>query len=370
MSYPQLDRRRLKFKSLVERKNRVDILRDMVDPESSPRSLSRDVQAAVDETAERILAARAADRPVILTFGAHAIKNGLGSLLVRLIENRWVTHLATNGAGIIHDWEFAFQGRSSEDVRANMERGEFGLWQETGFYINLALIVGAWEGLGYGESVGKLIEREGLHVPDPVRLAEVIRAAEEPARTAAAADCLEAIRAFALQPGWLAVPHPHKEFCVQAAAFRLRVPFTGHPMFGQDIIYAHPLCHGAAIGRTAERDLLAFAEAVSHLEGGVYLSVGSAVMSPMIFEKAFSMAQNLSVQSGAPIRRHFMAVVDLAPAQWDWQRDGEPPQTHPAYYMRFCKTFSRLGGTLRYTAADNRDFLLGLYAALRGRTAA
>ena len=84
----------------------------------------------------------------MLTFGAHSIKNGLAKVFISLMENGWITHLATNGAGIIHDWEFAYQGMSSEDVRANVEKGQFGIWDETGFYINLAIIVGAYEGLG------------------------------------------------------------------------------------------------------------------------------------------------------------------------------------------------------------------------------
>ena len=110
--------------------------------------------------------ARQEKRSVMLTFGAHTIKNGMAPTLIALMEEGWVTHLATNGAGIIHDWEFAFQGKSSEDVRENVEQGQFGIWDETGFYINLALIVGAYEGLGYGESVGKMISREGLHIPE------------------------------------------------------------------------------------------------------------------------------------------------------------------------------------------------------------
>ncbi len=75
----------------------------------------------------------------------------MAPVLIELLRKGWLTHLATNGAGIIHDWEFAFQGRSSEDVRENVRHGQFGIWEETGFYVNLALIVGAYEGLGYGE---------------------------------------------------------------------------------------------------------------------------------------------------------------------------------------------------------------------------
>ena len=125
--------------------------------------------------------------------------------------------------------------------------------------------------------------------------------------------------------------------------------------------------HGAAIGRTALRDFLSFAHSVGSLEGGVYLSVGSAVMSPMIFEKALSMAQNLRLQKGKRMNRHFILVVDLARSTWDWARRGEPPSSNPAYYLRYCKTFSRMGGTMRYLSADNRDFLPALYRELERR---
>ena len=129
-------------------------------------------------------------------------------------------------------------------------------------------------------------------------------------------------------------------------------------MFGHDIIYCHPANLGAAIGRTAERDFLSFAESISRIDGGVYISVGSAVMSPMIFEKSFSMAQNLALQAGRRIENHRIYVVDLADVQWDWRSQGEPPEDDPAYYMRFLKTFSRMGGHMDYIAADNREFLL------------
>jgi hypothetical protein len=83
----------------------------------------------------------------------------------------------------------------------------------------------------------------------------------------------------------------------------------------------------------------------------------------MIFEKAFSMVQNVRCRAGAPMRDHYLAVVDLARSSWDWS-GGEPPPTDPAYYLRYCKTFSRMGGTLRYVCADNRDFLCGLLRRL------
>ena len=123
-------------------------------------------------------------RAVILAFGAHAIKNGLAPVLIRLAEAGWLTHLATNGAGVIHDWEFAYQGASSEDVRENLARGQFGLWQETGLYLNLALAVGAHAGLGYGEAVGSLVQCGGLDIPSEEALVAQIADDVERARAA------------------------------------------------------------------------------------------------------------------------------------------------------------------------------------------
>lgn len=354
------------MKPLNERANKVAFPKDCIDPDSSPESLSEMAEKVVSETAERIRKARRQDRPVMLTFGAHSIKNGLGLLLSRLTEEGWVTHLATNGAGIIHDWEIAFQGRTSEDVKGGVERGEFGNWQETGLYINLAIAVGAWEGLGYGASVGSLIENEGLSIPEESELLQVVdnTDTENVEKCAAAFDLLYIIRLLGIPSGWLPVAHPFKEYSLQRNAYKQDVPFTGHPMIGHDIIYNHPANCGGAIGRAAERDFLTFAESVSRLTDGVYLSVGSAVMSPMVFEKSMSMAQNLALQSGKPISGHFISVVDLAESRWDWSK-GEPPEDTPDYYIRYCKSFSRMGGQLRYASADNRDFLLALYAILR-----
>ncbi len=367
MSHPQFDRSRLHIRKLNTRMNKVVIERDAVSPEAIPEPLSPVANEAVMECAAKIRAARLSDRPVILAFGAHTIKNGLSPVLIRLMEQRWLTLLATNGAGIIHDWEFAFQGASSEDVRANVDLGQFGIWDETGFNLNLALIVGAYEGTGYGESVGKMIMQEGLDIPTSEQLLRIARNVTEQESNAAAAalDLLATIQKFDLEPGFISIPHPYKNYSVQAAAFRLDIPFTAHPMFGHDIIYNHPVNHGAAIGRTALRDYLTYAEQVHRLEGGVYLSVGSAVMSPMIFEKSFSMAQNLELQEGRKITNHHLVIVDLAESSWDWNRGAEPPVNSPAYYLRYCKTFSRMGGTMRYVCADNRNFLLTLLKELQ-----
>lgn len=366
MAYPQLDRSAVAMLPLAGRENKKIIEHDHVPLDFEPRGLAEEARALIADGARRILAARGAGKPVMLTFGAHTIKNGLALVLIELIRSGWVTHLATNGAGIIHDWEFAYAGTSSEDVRANVEQGRFGNWQETGFYINLAINVGAYEGRGYGESVGAMIHNESLTIPSAEQLEkEVIETLKsDPAQSAAAADLLAVVRQFNLPAGPMKIAHPYKAYSVQAAAFALGVPFTDHPMIGHDIIYNHPMNNGALLGRAALRDFLTFAESVSRIEGGVYLSLGSAVMSPMIFEKSLSMSQNLALQAGRHIDNHFMLVVDLAKSSWDWTQ-GEPPDGSPEYYQRYNKSFARMGGTMRYLSADNRDFLMGLYHELK-----
>jgi len=364
MPYPKVDRSRVRMRPLAERRNKQDIERDHVHPEQPGRDLAANEEALLEEAVSRVKAARAEARPVMMVFGAHAVKNGLGPVLIRLLREGWLTHLATNGAGIIHDWEFAWQGQSSENVAYYLDRGEFGHWEETGYYINLALNLGAYYGLGYGEAVGALIARDGVDVPSVEALRESVRAVEDDAeRAAAAADLLGVMNRFQLRPGWLEVPHGWKGYSIQAAAYEAKVPFTGHPMIGHDIIYNHPMNHGAHLGRVALRDYLTFAEAVSRMEGGVYFSLGSAIMSPMVFEKSMSMARNLARQRGGQIANHYVLVVDLAPSRWDW-RQGEPPEEHPEYYMRYNKSFSRVGGTMRYLSMDNRDFLLHLFGRL------
>lgn len=365
MPYKQFNRFQVKMEPLSARENKKNIERDHVPATGRPEGLSSEASKTIAEVAARARTARLNQRPVMITFGAHAIKNGLGPVFQALLERGWVTHLATNGAGIIHDWEFAFQGKSCEDVESMVREGKFGNWRETGFLINLALNVGAYEGLGYGESVGALIENEGLTIPWPEQLTREINveSSRNPERAAAAADLLSIVRKFELDPGWLEVPHPFKHYSIQAAAYRSGIPLTGHPMIGHDIIYNHPMNHCASVGRTAQRDFLTFAEQVGQLEGGVHISIGSAIMSPMVFEKSLSMAQNIAIQQGRHIDQHYLVVCDLAASNWDWTR-GEPPEDNPAYYLRYNKSFSRMGGTMRYVRADNRDFLLGLLQGL------
>ncbi len=368
------NRERIEFRPLSERKNKLDLERDMVEPDSFEPDLSPEARVDVASGAAEIRAARARGAAVVLAFGAHTIKNGLSRVLARLMEGGWVSHFATNGAGVIHDWEFAFQGSSGEDVKRYVAEGQFGIWEETGAYLNLALAVGAWRGMGYGESIGAMIAEDGLELPAESQLSAALRAGAEAAsgpggtaaltRAAAAADLAAIMRRRGLAAGRVVISHPHKRSSVAAAAWSAGVPFTCHPMFGHDIIYAHPMSSGAAVGRTAELDFLSYADSISRIEGGVYLSVGSAVMSPMIFEKSLSMARNAARREGRRIDNFSIHVVDLARSTWDWQSGKEPAQDDPAYYLRFCKTFSRMGGRMSYVSADNRSWLVALLTAL------
>jgi len=370
---PYFDRRRLQIFPLAQRRHKIAITQIAVLPEATPPELPPVEAARVARTAAYMIAARRQGRPVMLTFGAHLIKNGLSPVIIRLLEEGWVTHIATNGAGSIHDWEFAFLGRSGEDVRENVAHGQFGTWEETGRAINLAVAVGGTAGLGYGEAVGKFISEDGLLLPTPdalrTAIAEQATLAAPDETLGALADLLYLVTNFALPAGQLAMPHPFKTYSVQHAAYRLGVPFTVHPGVGYDIIYTHPLNCGGAIGRGAVRDFLKYAHSVSQLEGGVHITVGSAIMAPMIFEKALSMANNQALaQQGTALADYHLIVNDIqAGGDWDWSH-GEPPITHPAYYLRFCKTFYRMGGTLDYLCLDNRAFFLALLAALRKET--
>jgi len=365
------DRSELSFFPLAERKNKVRITGSCVDPNADPGPISDALRERVNLIAREIVMAKNTGKAVIIAFGAHAIKNGLGRLLAEYARNGWVTHLATNGAGVIHDWEFAFQGQSSEDVRANVQIGRFGTWEETGLYINLGLAVGAYEGLGYGESIGALICQNGLDIPDRDFLRSISAGLGNEAlwKQAAACDLLELVETLRIPSGRYEIQHLFPEYSVQAETRRLGLPFTSHPMFGHDIIYTHVANRGAVVGRTAERDFLAFVRSVSLLQGGVYLSVGSAVMSPMIFEKSLSMARNVSRKIGADIGDCGIHVVDLQEETWDWST-GEPPMDNPAYYLRFMKTFNRMGCRVDYTSADNRAFFLALHRALADLEAA
>jgi len=212
MTYKKFDRSKLIIRPLSDRKNQISIEKIAVPLTAQAVVWKKEVKELISKTADKIKIARDKNRSVIMAFGAHTIKNGLGPVLIELMKKGWVTHMATNGAGIIHDWEFAYQGMSGEDVRENVKNGMFGIWEDTGKYINLGIIVGAYEGLGYGESIGKMISREGLDIPEITMLAKEASdyVSKDPERSAAALDLYSALQKNKIKPGFLSIPHPYK----------------------------------------------------------------------------------------------------------------------------------------------------------------
>jgi hypothetical protein len=194
-----------------------------------------------------IVAARGADRQVGISLGAHVIKCGLSPLLIDLMRRGLVTHVATNGAGVIHDWEIAYQGETSEDVSAGLKDGSFGFWRETFDALNGAARTARDGGIGYGEALGQAILQGGL---------------------------------------------PYAELSVYAEAVRLGIPATVHVAFGCDIVHMDPDLDGAALGAATQHDFWLLADTVGRLDQGVWLNVGSAVIMPEVFLKAVSIARN------------------------------------------------------------------------------
>lgn len=195
-------------------------------------------------------AAHAADRGIVWGFGAHLLKVGLGPVLIDLMARGYVSAIALNGAGIIHDVEIALAGQTSEDVDAALGPGQFGMSEETGRDINAVIADGVGRGLGLGQSI---VEWMG--------------------RTAPA----------------------HADVSVLCAAARYGVPVTVHVAIGTDIIHMHPAASGEAIGAGSLRDFRYFTSHVGRLAGGVYLNIGSAVLLPEVFLKAVSLVRNRGI---------------------------------------------------------------------------
>jgi hypothetical protein len=360
-----LELNKVKVYPLAQRKSLSPIETLLVDPNQPAPPGAPEVQPQIRDCVEKILVARKRGASVMLIYGAHLVKNGLLNVANALIAGGWVTHLATNGAGTIHDWELAFQGRTEESVRANVATGTFGTWDETGRNIHLALLGGALRGEGYGRSLGRFIEEDGVALPTIDELANQLRAEPTHPLAPARAELLQTMTVYQLPAGRIEVKHPHKRSSILAQAYRHKVPFTVHPGIGYDIISNHPMFNGAAIGRAAQIDFALFGRAVEGLDGGVVLSVGSAIMGPQVFEKSLSCVNNLRLQAGRNVvSGHTIYVVDIQDGgHWDWTR-GEPPKDNPAYYLRFCKSYARMGGAMSYVECDNVIFLRNLLAAI------
>lgn len=307
MSYPQFDRSRLKLKPLSERVHDMT-LADVLPLDAAGEPFEH---PALPIIAQRMLAARQAGAPVIVLMGAHVIKSGLSRFLINLMERGLITHIGMNGAGPIHDFELALIGATTESVARYIRAGQFGLWNETG-WINDIVAAGVREGLGYGEALGRAI----VEANSKWQMAN--------------GDLQPAI--CNLQSAIF----PHADLSILAAGYRLRIPVTVHIGLGYDIIHEHPNCDAAALGEASYRDFLIFTEAVSRLQGGVFLNFGTAVMGPEVYLKALAMARNVASQEGRRINKFTTAVFDLLDLGPDL--DHEAPKTDARYYYRPYKT--------------------------------
>ena len=364
--HEKFDRSQLSIKPLIARQSKSDTS-IMIARQTPLPSLATEKARFIEQLAEKMKESRKKGAPIIMAYGAHLFKNGLAPLLIELIEAGYLQQLVTNGAGSIHDWEMAFQGKTEEDVQRYIKEGQFGIWQETGFYINLAVILGAAQGRGFGASIGKMIHEDELDFPEVETLQQVL---SEEIQKKSFSEQLQAkvalvhtLQKFLLAPGRMEVLHPFKRFSIQEAAYRLKIPFNVCPGIGSDIIFSHPINNGAALGQAALHDFLTFVQGITQLEGGIFFCIGSAVMGPTIFEKAIAMARNLAIQNKRPLENYQIVVNDIQAGTWNWKR-GEPPKEHPAYYLRFCKSFSRMGGEFNYLQLDNRAFIQHLHRQL------
>jgi hypothetical protein len=268
----------LKTHSLRDRPSKVDItqfasawapegsFREFLD--SLPRILGgSDLHSLVQAWS----AARSGGRARLLAMGAHPIKVGLNPVIIDLMRRGWISGLALNGAGIIHDFEVALAGATSEDVAAQLRGGEFGMARETGDLLNGATETARELDLGLGEAVGRMLADSDF---------------------------------------------PHLDHSLLASAYQLKIPVTVHVALGTDTIHFHPRVSGEDLGRASLRDFFLFCRLVQDLDGGgIYLNAGSAVILPEVFLKAVSYVRNRGYQ-----------LKDFSTAVCDFIRHYRPEQ--------------------------------------------
>jgi hypothetical protein len=323
MPYPLFDRSRLRLRPLTERVHDYSLAQFAHLDNPLPSYNNPDLV----QLAQRMVAASRAGRAVIWMMGAHIIKNGLSRYVIDLMERGILSAVACNGACCIHDFELATLGATTESVARYIREGQFGLWSETGRINDLAVLA-AQEGIGLGEAVGRAIWEERL---------------------------------------------PYRDESILATGYRLHIPVTVHVSLGYDIIHEHPNCDGAALGAASYTDFLAFTQEVTRLEGGVLLSVGTAIMGPEVYLKALSMARNVAYQEGRALNHFTTAVFDLQDLGGDLHH--EAPKDDARYYFRPFKTILvrtvQDGGQSFYVCAEHKLTIPMLYhhilAALEGK---
>jgi len=255
MKFKPISSSKLKTYSLKTRKSKVKV-NDFAKPFSKEKSFKDFLNSlpnilAADnlrQVASSVVAAYKNKKAVVVGMGAHVIKVGLSPVIIDLMERGIINAVAMNGACIVHDFEIAYAGMTSEDVDAEIDKGEFGMSEETGKLLNKAIKRGVKKGWGIGKSVGQMINSS---------------------------------------------KYPYKDLSILAAGARLGVAVTVHVAIGTDIIHIHPQMDGKATGEGSSRDFKLFAGVVANLEGGAYLNIGSAVLLPEVFLKALTLVRNL-----------------------------------------------------------------------------
>lgn len=253
----QLDLSKISTYSLLERSSKVEV-KDFAHPmdKTTAQAMRKWFEGlpailAADELRDLIVEMKEAKKrkaPILWGMGSHVIKTGLAPLLIDLMDEGFCTGIAFNGSALIHDFETAFAGKTSEDVDAVLGGGGFGMAKETGDFVNQAVSEGVARGLGLGAAIGAHIAESN---------------------------------------------YKYRDLSLFAQAYKRNLPATVHVAMGTDIIHMHPKCDAAAIGLGSHRDFLRFAEEVSRLEGGVYINFGSAVILPEVFLKSITLVRNL-----------------------------------------------------------------------------
>ncbi|VEN74527.1 conserved hypothetical protein [Candidatus Desulfarcum epimagneticum] len=312
--FKEFDTSELDIIPLSKRKHNLDL--------SIIKSLEvkKNVDPKFFSVAQNIQESKKRGASVVLMMGAHVLRSGVQRYLIDLMENGYISCLAVNGACIIHDFEFALIGKTTESVEKYITQGRFGLWEEVG-RINDIISFGAANKMGAGEAIGKTIAEN---------------------------------------------PFPHREISVFAAAYKLKIPITVHVGIGYDIVYEHPNCDGAAWGQTSYTDFLRFAHVLSNLGGGVVMNFGSAVMGPEVYLKALAMARNVKKRDGQKISNFTTLVCDLKPLPENCHL--EPSKESPDYYFRPWKTMLARtisdGGRSYYAQASHAESIPGIWNAL------
>jgi hypothetical protein len=310
------DRAKLKIKPLKERSHDINL--DGIQRLENKKCDNE----ALRDVALRIVGAMKKGKGIILMMGAHTIRSGVQHYLIDLMERGYISCVAMNGGGMIHDFEFALIGATTEKVARYVNEGQFGLWKETGRINDIINQAFRNENtIGMGDAIGKAIQ-EG--------------------------------------------EFPNKDISLLAACYRLNIPATIHVGIGYDIIHEHPNFDGAVAGETSYHDFLRFTKIMENIEYGVIMNFGSAVMAPEVFLKALSMVRNVAHQEGRFIKHFTTLVCDLHDLPNDFRK--EPSKDSPAYYFRPWKTMLVRtvadGGESYYVKGRHSDTIPALWSAI------